>query len=191
MSSSLTISPKAFNEAIETTERLKNKLTKIQSAGEAKAGLVVGGATVVAVEGLAGYMRGRYGEKQIGPVNAEVTAGVACEVLALMGIFGKWSESIAMVGHATIGFAIGMEAMKIGERHAREAERGAPARERRAAIDTAGEEIEDTRREAPIQKRSAEKLPPRQRRVDLRRPASTMADDVAVEETEPAVKTGT
>ena len=188
--SSLTLSPKAFNEAIETTERLKTKLAKIQQAGEAKAGLVVTGATVVAVEGLAGYLRGRFGEKKVGPINAEIAAGVAAEVLALTGLFGRYSESVAMAGHATIGFAIGIEAMKIGEKHAEEAE-SIPRRRTRETIEAAGEEVDErpARREASIQKRSTERLPPQRKRVDLRRSPSTMADDVV--EAEPAVKTGT
>lgn len=183
--STLTVSPKAHAEALEAVDRWKRKYAGMQEAGEQKAGLVVGGATVIGVEALVGYMRGRYGEKKLGPVNAEIIAGTACEVLALSGIFGKWSESIALTGHATIGFALGVEAMKVGEAHAVR-DRQPPRRE---TIETAGEELpeqEETRQ--PIQRRR-EALPQKRQRVDIHARQNRMADDVEVPE--PPAKTGT
>lgn len=185
MSSSITISAAKHNEAIEAVERWKRKYQGMQEAGEARAGLVIGGATVLGTEALVGYMRGRYGEKKMGPINAEIAGGLACELLALSGLAGKWSESVALVGHATIGFALGLEAMRIGEQHKIQ---GGNAKSKET-VDAVGEEVQGkTTSPRPIQRRR-EVLPEKRQRVDIASRQSRMADDVEVPQ--PEEKTGT
>lgn len=187
--SGLVIGESKFNariaELVEENEKLGNKLKRAKDAGEAKAGLVVTGATIVGVEGLLGYLRGRYGEKMILDMPAEVVGGASLELAAISGFVGKHAEIVANAGHATLGFVVALEAIKLGEEHRKQTERGtksAAATETRSVVEGKGETVDPLRR--------VDELPSGERRVGVASVGRTMADDVAAVET-PAKKTGT
>jgi hypothetical protein len=172
--SALTISPKKFNELLEANERLEGKLKKAKEAGEEKAGLIVTGATIVTVEGLLGYMRGRYGEQRFADVPAEVWAGGALELGALSGLVGKHSEIVANAGHATLAFAVAFEMYKVGQEAAtKDKSNGAKSEAKKEVVETRGETVEET----PQQKRT-EALPDARTKEVVTSIGRTMADDV-------------
>lgn len=165
----LTISPTKFNEALEEVERWKRKYNGMQQAGEAKAGLVVAGVTIVATEATLGYARGRWGEQQLGGIAAEVWGGAAAEAIALSGFFGRHSEMLANMGHGTLGFAVAMEALKMGEA-AREKDAG----HGKETIETRGEPVREAPKPEPAA-RTTEALPSGEGRRTV---VATMGDDV-------------
>lgn len=176
-----------FNELLEKNEKLSGQIKRAKEAGEEKAGLLVTGATIVTTEGLLGYLRGRYGEKRMLDVPAEVWAGGACELGALFGLVGKHSEIVAATGHATLAFAAAFEMYKVGLKEA-EKDKSKPA-QRRQVVDTQGETVPN---ESRAENRT-EELPPGMPKGVVASMGRTMADDVPAE---PAVarrerKTGT
>jgi hypothetical protein len=173
----VTISPIKYSEAIDEIDRWKKKYNSLQTVGEEKAGLVSAGVTIVGVEAGLGYLRGRYGKKEIAGFAVELLAGGAGELVALSGVLGKHSEAAANLSHATLAFAAAFELYEVGV-EARQKADAAPATkpangaatERKETITTSGETVGDNRRAAP------EELPSGQRRTEVvPRP---MADDI-------------
>jgi hypothetical protein len=171
----LTISPSKFNDALEEVEKWKKKYNGMQQAGEAKAGLVVAGVSIVVTEGALGYARGRYGEKQFGGLPAEFWGGAVAELAALSGFFGKHSEVVAGVGHGALGFCAAIEMMKAGEAARAKAE-SPKAQPQPQVVQTQGQVVDESTQPVQAARRSGGSLP--QKRVVATVPNRTMADDV-------------
>jgi hypothetical protein len=174
-----------LQEQLEANEKLSTKLKRVQETGEAKAGLIVTGATIVVTEGALGYARGRYGEKKVLDIPAEVWAGGALELAAMSGLVGKHSEMVAAMGHATLAFVTAVECMKLGEKARAEDEaktapqrQAPPAATRREIIETQGHEVTHQTNELPEQRHT------------VAMPSRTMADDIPAPAVRSARKTG-
>lgn len=176
--SALTISPTKFNDALEEVERWKRKYSNTQQAAEAKAGLVVTGLTIIAVEAGLGYARGRYGKKEIGGLPAEFWGGATAELAALSGFFGKHSEIVANSGHAALAFTAATEMMEFGAEARAKAEgpkTAVPANDGRQVVQTRGEAVAVE----GVAKGPAE-LPTGQRRAVVEGAPRALADDIGV-----------
>lgn len=119
-STSLSLSREKVVELAKKLEGAQRKLATVQGKGEKHAAEVVEAAEYFAAILALGYARGRYGAFDVKGIPAEVIGGLVAHVVGFSGFLGKHSGDIHNIGNASLGFALGLEAIEAGEK-AREA----------------------------------------------------------------------
>lgn len=136
-STSLAFSREKVVELAKRLESSQKKLATIAGKGEKHAGEVIEAGEYLAATMALGYVRGRYGAFDVKGIPAEVLIGLACHAVGFSGFLGKHGGDVHNLGNASLGFALALEAISLGEK-GREKEKNGPS-----ALDRAREIVKE------------------------------------------------